>query len=417
MRVAVIGAGMVGVACAWALQRRGLDVQLIDRCEPGTQTSHGNAGIVSPTSLLPINHPGLWAQLPRILSGRHPGVRVRPQEVLARWSAATAFLTHARPSVLPQTTQALHALISFSRPLHQQWLAQAGAEHHWRDAGWLFLYRSAQAWEGAAWTRELYAAHGLTCEGLDAAGLQDLEPDLRQGFGHGLWVRGAGSVDEPGAVVRALAHSLMQRGVRWLQQEVRTLRADGALWRVETASGQCIEVDRVVLALGPWARDFLRTQWGWRLPMLHERGYHMHYAWQGAGLGRPIYDTAAACVLSPMRGGMRLTTGVELDDASAPPRAGMLQQAEAAVRQVLPLGAALDARPWLGSRPTLPDSRPMLDAAPGQAGVWLALGHQHIGFSTGPGSGELLAALMLGEAPPIDPSPFGARRFGSGWFS
>jgi D-amino-acid dehydrogenase len=95
----------------------------------------------------------------------------------------------------------------------------------------------------------------------------------------------------------------------------------------------------------------------------------------------------------------------------------MLQQAEAAVRQVLPLGAALDARPWLGSRPTLPDSRPMLDAAPGQAGVWLALGHQHIGFSTGPGSGELLAALMLGEAPPIDPSPFGARRFGSGWFS
>jgi D-amino-acid dehydrogenase len=417
MRVAVIGAGMVGVACAWALQRRGLDVQLIDRCEPGSQTSHGNAGIVSPTSLLPINHPGLWAQLPNILTGRHPGVRLRHRHVLARWSAVAAFLAHARASVLPQTAQALHGLISLSRPLHRQWLAQAAAQHHWRDEGWLFLYRSAQAWQGAARARGLYAAHGLSCEALDAGGLQELEPDLRQGFSHGLWVRGAASVDEPGAVVRALAHSLMQRGVGWLQQDVRALRAVGPHWRIETASGQCIEVDRVVLALGPWAREFLRAQWGWRLPMLHERGYHMHYAWQGAGLRRPIYDTAAACVLSPMRAGMRLTTGVELDDASAPPSSKMLQRAEAAVRQLLPLGAALDPQPWLGSRPTLPDSRPMLDAAPGQAGVWLALGHQHIGFSTGPGSGELLAALMLGEAPSIDPGPFSARRFGTAWFS
>ena len=417
MRVAVIGAGMVGVACAWALQRRGLDVQLIDRCEPGSQTSQGNAGIVSPTSLLPINHPGLWAQLPNILTGRHPGVRLRHRHVLARWSAVAAFLAHARASVLPQTAQALHGLISLSRPLHRQWLAQAAAQHHWRDEGWLFLYRSAQAWQGAAWARGLYAAHGLSCEALDAGGLQELEPDLRQGFSHGLWVRGAASVDEPGAVVRALAHSLMQRGVGWLQQDVRALRAVGPHWRIETASGQFIEVDRVVLALGPWAREFLRAQWGWRLPMLHERGYHMHYAWQGAGLRRPIYDTAAACVLSPMRAGMRLTTGVELDDASAPPSSKMLQRAEAAVRQLLPLGAALDPQPWLGSRPTLPDSRPMLDAAPGQAGVWLALGHQHIGFSTGPGSGELLAALMLGEAPPIDPGPFSARRFGAAWFS
>jgi len=215
MRVAVIGAGMVGVACAWALQRRGLDVQLIDRCEPGSQTSHGNAGIVSPTSLLPINHPGLWAQLPNILTGRHPGVRLRHRHVLARWSAVAAFLAHARASVLPQTAQALHGLISLSRPLHRQWLAQAAAQHHWRDEGWLFLYRSAQAWQGAAWARGLYAAHGLSCEALDAGGLQELEPDLRQGFSHGLWVRGAASVDEPGAVVRALAHSLMQRGVGW----------------------------------------------------------------------------------------------------------------------------------------------------------------------------------------------------------
>ncbi len=415
MRVAVIGAGMVGVSCAWALRRRGLDVLLIDPDEPGAQTSHGNAGVLSPTSLLPFNHPGLWSQLPRLLRGKHPGFRLEPAQVLSRFSALAAFLSQARPSVLAVTTQALHQLISVSRPLHQQWMTQAGVGRRWRDDGWLFLYRSEQAWQAAAWTRDLYTQFELSWQALDAPGLAALEPDLRRGFTRALWVSGAASVDEPGAVVRALATHLIGGGVRFVQEPVRQLDRTGALWQVRTTSGQPLEADRVVLALGPWSRDFLRSQWGWKLPMIHERGYHLHYRWQGVGLRRPIYDTAGGYVLSPMSSGTRLTTGVELDDAHAPANPRMIEAAEAAARQVLPLGARCDTPLWLGSRPTLPDSRPILDAAPGRPGVWLALGHQHIGYSTGPGSGELIAALMLGETPPMDPSPFAALRWGDNW--
>jgi D-amino-acid dehydrogenase len=147
--------------------------------------------------------------------------------------------------------------------------------------------------------------------------------------------------------------------------------------------------------------------------MAFERGYHMHYGWLGdAGLSRPVYDTAAACVLSPMSEGVRLTTGVELTDRDAPDRHDQVVLAETAVRSVLPLGARLQATPWRGSRPTLPDSRPAIGPATGLAGLWLAFGHQHIGFSTGPGTAALLGAMVDNEALPIDAKPFSPGRFG-----
>lgn len=418
MKVAVLGAGMVGVSCAWALQRRGHDVVLLDRREPGSETSHGNAGVLSPTSLLPFNHPGLWRQLPQLLMGKNPGFRARAGYLLSHGSALAAFLAHARPSVFPVTTTALHGLISYSRGLHAQWLPAAGQAHRWRQDGWLFLYRNVQAWQAAQWARQLYQAHGLQFETLDAQALTTLEPALKQGFTHALWVQGAASVDGPGEVVQALARTVTERGGHFVCDEVRQLQlgtSRGTGWTVHLAQASALEVDRVVLALGPWSRDFLAAQWGWRLPMIHERGYHMHYSWDGPRLGRPVYDTSGAYVLSPMGPGVRMTTGVELDHPHSAPRPSMWQAAEQAARQNLPLGLRLDESAWLGSRPTLPDSRPMIGAAPALPDVWLALGHQHIGFSTGPGSGELLASLMSEEVPPIDPTPFSPLRFGTRW--
>ena len=151
---------------------------------------------------------------------------------------------------------------------------------------------------------------------------------------------------------------------------------------------------------------------GVKVPMAYERGYHMHYAPPANGsIQRPVYDTAGAYVMSPMEQGLRITSGVELTDLDAPPNPLQLDLAEKAAREAIDLGERLEPTPWLGRRPTLPDSRPIIGAMPGQRNLWLAFGHQHIGFSTGPGTGAILAALMAGEASPIDASPFRADRF------
>lgn len=413
--VLVLGAGMVGVSCALALQQRGCRVTLIDRRAPGQETSHGNAGVLARSSLMPFNHPGLWAGLPRLLRNRSPQLRYNPFFLARHAGWALGFLARARQSVFEETIAALDQLIRASTAQHLQWLDEAGVRHRLRENGWLFLYRSAVGLEASRLSRDTFARFGIATEVLDRQGLSDIEPDLKPVFERALWIKDAASVDNPGAVVEAYARLFAARGGTIVQADVAGLARDGAdpgaPWQAHDASGSAWTAARVVVALGPWSAAFL-ARLRLRVPMAFERGYHMHYTAQGgARLHRPVYDTGGAYVLSPMEGGLRLTTGVELTDRDAPPNLAQLGLAERAARQAFALGDRSMPQAWLGSRPTLPDSRPMVGAAPGQTGLWLAFGHQHIGFSTGPGTAQLLAALMHDETPTIGVAPFRPERF------
>lgn len=411
-QVVVLGAGMVGIACALSLRQRGMQVTVIDPLGPGAATSHGNAGVLARSSLMPFNHPRLWSQLPGLLRGRSPGFRYDPLAMLGQWCWGLSFLSHAREQAFRETTSALDALIRHSGELHRGWMDAAGIAHRRRDEGWLFLYRSEAGFEAGAFGRETLARFGVATAALAPHELHDLEPHLRPIFRKALWVKDASSVDSPGEVVRAYARWLQALGGQLEATAATRLQRDNGGWSVGTADGRSLRADQVVVALGPWSRDFLRQQFGLKLPMGFERGYHRHFTpTPGATLNRPVYDTAAGYVLAPMAQGLRLTSGVELNAQHAPPRPAQLDAAERAAREALPLGNRTTEPDWLGSRPTLPDSRPMVGACPGQPGVWLALGHQHIGFSTGPGTGELLSQLMLGEPTTLDPNPFRPQRF------
>ncbi|WP_445657184.1 NAD(P)/FAD-dependent oxidoreductase [Achromobacter sp. NCFB-sbj8-Ac1-l] len=396
--VIVLGAGMVGVCCALELQRRGMDVTLVDRQAPGQETSHGNAGVLARSSLMPFNHPGLWRQLPRLLRNDTVQFRYRPGYLARNLGWAASFLWRARPSVFQETATALDSLIRLSAPEHQRLLAEAGISHRLRDTGWIFLFRSEAAWQGSALARSAYARHQVPTQALDPAELARLEPALAPIFARALWIQGSYSVDDPQAVVRAYAALFQRSGGTFKPLRAAAIRRDVDRWTVQGDQGSdSLSAPALVVALGPWSKALLKTT-GIDLPMAFERGYHMHYApGSGPALGRPVYDTGGGYVLSPMARGLRLTTGVELDDCEAPARPVQLDLAETRAREALDLGARLDSQAWLGRRPTLPDSRPMIGQAPRHPGLWLALGHQHIGFSTGPGTASILGELMSGE--------------------
>jgi D-amino-acid dehydrogenase len=216
-------------------------------------------------------------------------------------------------------------------------------------------------------------------------------------------------------VVAGYAQAFAARGGDIVQADVAGLIRTETGSTVQLGDGTRHAVDHTVLCLGPWGRQFLEQQ-GYSVTMAYERGYHRHFAGpSGAAanspLSRPIYDTGGSYVLAPMQQGLRLTTGVELCARDAPPSDRQLRMAEHAAREAVDLGDALDQTPWLGSRPTFPDSRPVIGAVPGLAHVSVAFGHQHIGFMTGPGTAQLLADLMEGTAPVIDPHPFRPERF------
>jgi D-amino-acid dehydrogenase len=409
--ILIVGAGMVGVCCALEMQRRGARVTLIDRRAPGLETSYGNAGCFARSSIVPFNNPTLRHALPKLLRNNTPQFRYRLGYLLKETRWALSFLAHSRETVFAKTASALDQLIQLSNREHLRLLAEAGITHRLRDNGWLFLYRSESGYEGGAFSRRIYREFGIDVESVDAAGVQALEPSLAPIFPRGLWVKDSRSVDNPGAVVEAYAALFQARGGRIEQAQVKTIEGAGREWHVSADDGRRWQARDVVVALGPWSKA-LFAQLGLRVPMAFERGYHRHFAAQGgASLNRPIYDTAAGYVMSPMEKGLRLTTGVELNDCEAPRQTVQMTLVEASAREAFPLGDALEETPWMGRRPTLPDSRPMIGAVPGREGLWCAFGHQHIGFSTGTGTATLLGTLMAGERPPIDATPFSPSRF------
>lgn len=412
-RFAVLGAGMVGVSCALELQARGHAVTLIERSKPAAETSHGNAGVVARSSLVPLNNPGLWKQLPTLMKNRSAALRYNPAFLMRNPRWGLGFLSSARQAIFEETTEALNALIVLSTDRHRHWTQLAGAGALWRDHGWLYAYREALACEQAASSRDVWSRFGVDHAVLNSDELRHLEPNLGTAYQAAVWVKDALSVSSPRQVVQAYADAFVQHGGVLLRDECLTLQpVAGEGWTVQCAQAGEQSFDQVVVALGPWSPDALAPL-GLKVPMAFERGYHMHYGWTGdTRLTRPLYDTAAACVLSPMSEGVRLTTGVELTGRDAPNNLTQLGLAETAVRAVLPLGERLQAEPWRGSRPTLPDSRPVIGQASKHKGLWFAFGHQHIGFSTGPGTAALLGAMVDGQATPIAAAPFDPARFG-----
>ena len=415
-RVAVLGAGMVGVATALELQRLGAQVTLIDRRDPGQETSYGNAGVIARSSLMPFNHPDLWKSLPTLLRNNTASLRYNKAFMLRNLGWGVSYLRHASQTAFEETTTALDALIRLSTTEHQRLLAEVGQSQRLRDNGWLFLYRSQAAFDGGQLGRDTMDHFGVRTQVLDRQALHDLEPVLNASvFEKALWIQDTYSVDSPGQVTAAYARAFAARGGIISTRQLQTLQRNGEGWDVLDDSGQASYFEQVVVALGPWSKQFMGRM-GIRVPMAFERGYHMHYA-PGTGDGtsarlqRPVYDTGGAYVLSPMEQGLRLSTGVELNDCDAAPNPVQLELAEAAARQALPLGQRLEAAPWMGRRPTLPDCRPIIGAMPGRRNLWLAFGHQHVGFSTGTGTAKLLGALMGGQATPIDAQPFRAERF------
>ena len=245
---------------------------------------------------------------------------------------------------------------------------------------------------------------------LDRAGLTALEPHVGEKAIGGVHFAEPLSTSDPGALIQSYAALFVSRGGRMERGDALSLEPSGAGWRVTTDSGPLAAHD-VVIALGPWS-DELARRFGLRLPFFVKRGYHMHYEARGnAGLTRPVLDLERGYLVTPMARGLRLTTGAEFARRDDPPSSAHLDRLEPYARELFPIGARKDPAPWMGRRPCLPDMRPVIGPFPGRPGLWLDSGHHHLGLTLGPITGRLLADLMTGETPFVDPAPFRAERF------
>jgi D-amino-acid dehydrogenase len=410
--VLVLGAGMVGVSAALHLQQRGRDVILVDsHTLAGEETSFGNAGLIECASVFPYMFPRDFAQILRYAMNRAPQVRYRFADLPAFLPWLVRYFLASAPERALRSAMAELPLIRRSLFEHEALIAEAGVPELLQRTGWIKLFRSDATLANASAELERARQYGVAGEILDGKAIAEREPGLTGDFAGAVYLPAPGFVPDPGGLTKAYAALFQRKGGRFVVGDARTLQQDAGGWRMAGRDGAAVAREAVV-ALGPWS-DLVFRPLGYPIPLGVKRGYHLHLESRGnAVLNHPVLDSDLGYLLAPMNRGIRLTTGVEFARRDAPPTPVQIQRALPLAHALFPLGDAVDAKPWIGARPCLPDMLPVIGKAPRHAGLWFDFGHQHHGLTLGPATGRLLAEMMTGEAPFADPAPFAAERFG-----
>ena len=407
----VLGAGIVGICVALHLQKRGRSVTLVDRRGAAEETSFGNAGLIQREGVYPYGFPHDFGALLRYGLNRTIDAYYHPSALPRLAPFLWKYWHHSRPSRHAQVARRYATLIEHCVTEHDALVADAGAGTYLHRNGWLKVFRSERERdrrfaEAERWKREF----GIGYRAIETLALKEMEPHVAPVLVGALHWTDPVSVDDPQGLAHAYLALFERDGGRLLQGNAASLEADGPNWRVRTAKGG-VTASAAVIALGPWA-DVLTRALGYDLPLAVKRGYHMHYRAAGeAKLHHPMLDTERGYFLAPMRKGIRLTTGAEfaLRDAIRTPV--QLGRAEPIARDLFPLAERLDTEAWMGARPCTPDMLPIIGKAPRHQNLWFAFGHAHHGLTLGPVTGRLVAEMITGQAPFVDPRPFAAERF------
>lgn len=412
--VAVIGAGMVGMAAASYLQRDGHKVLVIEAGNPGEGASFGNAGCLNGSSVVPMSMPGMLKHVPRwLMDPLGPlSIRWRYLPVLAPW--LVRFVQAGKPEKVAAQARALRALLAPTIDTLLPIAKDAGAENLIHRLGTLFAYRSEEAYrkDRPAW--ELRRTNGVAVDTLDADQLRQYDPALSRDFVRAILVQENGHTSNPHQLVNSLAAAVVRNG-----GEIRRARAigftlDGArLCAIKTDRGE-VACEAAVVAAGAHSAP-LAAALGDRVPLETERGYHIMVRDPEAVPRVPTADAEGKFMATPMETGLRFAGTVELAGLKAPPDWRRARVLLVQGRRMVPGLAAHYPEErlslWMGHRPSLPDSLPCIGPARRAPDVFYAFGHGHVGMAGAPMTGKVIADLVTGRQPGIDITPFRPGRF------
>lgn len=412
--VAVIGGGAVGVATASFLLRDGHDVVLIERDGVGEGASFGNAGVLAPSSVVPMSMPGTLAKVPGyLLDPLGPlSIRWRYLPTLAPW--LIRFVRSGTQARVRAQARALKPLLDDSYSAWHPLVRNAGAEGLIRRDGFLAVYRSQADFDGDALGYQLRRDNGIAFEVLREDELWQFEPSVSHDYAIGVLFPQAGNTVNPNRLVRSVAEQFQRDGGRVVAAQARGFVREGvALKGIETDAG-LIPADAAVVAAGAHSRK-LAASLGDDVPLDTERGYHVLVADPETLPRRPILDASAKFVSTPMETGLRMAGTVEFAGLDAPPNWTRADHLLTLGRRLFPGLAPSypDGRVsrWMGFRPSMPDSLPVIGRASLCPSVAYAFGHGHVGLASAARTGMAVADLLAGRPPAVDLAPFAPTRF------
>lgn len=408
---AVIGAGIVGISIAYALQRRGRTVVLIERGEPGRATSFGNMASVAVTQFMPISRPGNWSRMPRWLLDPEGPIRIAPSYLPRMLPWFLRFILAGRRARVEALERAGAALCQRVHADLGPLLADAGLSHLLSEAGCLAVYTSDAELAADREQIDLVRRYGFETELLDAAAVRRLEPALTHDIRHALLLPQCPTFRDPYEYAAQLFARFLQAGGQSVTGEVVAFgHRDNGIDTLLLADGRRVAVTDVVLAAGAWTGKLSRLL-GEPIPLETERGYHTQFTAPGVSMRHALYRPARAFMICPIAGGIRVGGTVEMAGLDAPPNYGRAQVLARRAKEMLPGLQTAELSEWMGHRPALPDTIPVISRSARHANVFYATGHGHLGVTLSATTSRLIADLVTGATPPVDMAPYRVDRF------
>jgi D-amino-acid dehydrogenase len=409
--VTVVGGGIVGVCSAIALQDAGYTVEIIEKMKPGSGATFGNCGLLAAGEIVPISRPGTLMKLPGWLIDRTGPLRVRPSALVRELGWLIRFLWAGRLRRVKEIARGLARLTERAQSDFQDLLARAGLGANLVQAENVVAYHSRADYENDRFAWDLRRTLGFDHEFLTRHDLSRVEPAVGGPVTCGVLARRWVHFSDPHLLAARLAGFFVAKGGTIRSRAVTGITVAGDRATALTLGvGETIPVETVVIAAGAWSRRLVRDL-GLRTPLAALNGYHFHVREPGIRLRHAVLYANGGFVATPMETGLRLAGTIEVSGLDAWPdyrRADILASKAVAI---LPNADLTHGERWMGPRPFMPDTLPVLGKAPHQRNVVLAYGHGQLGMTLGATTGRIVADLVAGRPPIVDLTPYRPNRF------
>ena len=402
--VIVIGAGIVGVSTAIHLQQKGHAVLLLDKKGIAKETSYGNSGLLDGGYILTFAPPAL-SKTPKILLGKEPAARINLPSGLKYLPWIADYYRQSSQSKRHENGLKLRPLVENAVEEHKALLNGTDGLKYLSPQGRAKLHRSEESFKNGLEEIAQLEECGVKCDVLDPDAFREIEPDIKPNYHKAVISEGSGRYVNTCKAIESMAQKLAGQGGEIQIEHASDIARTNDTWVVNKQ----YEAQHVVICVGPWANNLLKPL-GHKFPIAMKRGYHKHFK-SSAKISHAVVDADVGYLICPMEQGMRITTGVEFASLNAPANPVQIEQVLPKAKELVELQDPIEERAWLGARPCLADSLPVIGQSHKHKGLWFNFGQGHVGLTTGPASGKLLAQMLCGEETFCNPQPYSPDRF------
>ena len=410
MTTAVIGAGIIGTALAYQLQKRGRNVVLIERDAPGKGASYGNMASIAVTEFMPASRPSIWKQIPGWMLDPEGPVRVRPAYMPKLTPWFLRFIAASRPSKLRELEAQGAVLCQRVYDDLMPLLKETGLEGELSEEGCLSLYTDEVEFKADREHIEILERFGFPYEVIGRQAIKALEPELSDKIGMAVLFPQNRSMRNPYQLVVRLAERVTALGGKIEQGEVVGFERSEGMQAIRLKDGRRIAADKVVIAAGVHSAKLAKIL-GEPVPLESERGYHTQIMKPGISMKHSIIWPARAFMVTPTAGGIRVGGTVEMAGIDAAPDYRRSKITVKRAREALQNLQCENFTEWMGHRPAFPDTVPVMSSSAKTKGLYYAMGHGHLGLTYAATNARLMADLITGAKPPVDLKPYRVDRF------